>query len=69
MMLKTGIKVAQDYTVLNYRPPRTHNNVKPKIKLSCQGPGLIWNHNVFSQGTTRKKLGRKSTQIYCSWIT
>ena len=40
MMLKTGMKVAQDYTVFNYRPPRPQNNLNPQNRMVVIGTGV-----------------------------
>ena len=37
IMLKTGMEVAQVYTVFNYRPPIPQKDLKPQDKKKCQG--------------------------------
>ena len=40
MMLKTGLEVAQDYTVFSYGPQRPQKYLKPQNKKILAGPGM-----------------------------
>ena len=40
MIMKTGMKVAQDYTVFNYGPQIPQNNVKYQGRTIVEGTGV-----------------------------
>ena len=70
MMLKTGMKVSQYYTVFNYGPPRPHNNVNFQYITIVAAAGVnLAMIFFFSQGTVRRNLGREPPHVCCSWIT
>ena len=40
MMLKTGLEVAQDYTVFNYVPPIPQKDLNSQDRTIVSGPGM-----------------------------
>ena len=64
MMLKTGMKVSQYYTVFNYGPPRPHNNVNFQYITIVAAAGVnLAMIFFFSQGTVRRNLGREPPHV------
>ena len=59
MMLKTGMKVEQYYSVFNYRPPISQNKVNFQDRKIVAGTGVNLETKFFLQGTVRRRLGRK----------
>ena len=57
MMLKTGMEVAQEYTVFNYGPPRPQKYLKPQDITIVAGPE-VKPKKFLSQGTEKRKSGR-----------
>ena len=63
MMLKTGLEVAQDYNVSNYRPPipQKYLNSQDRTIVAC--PGMKTAPKQISQVTSNRKLRRKPLQM------
>ena len=40
MMMKTGMEVAQDYTVFDYGPPRPQKDINPQDRTIVAVPGV-----------------------------
>ena len=59
MMLKTGMRMDQDYTVFNYGPPRLQKYLNPQDITILVGPRMKPAPKLFSQGTLKRKLGMK----------
>ena len=56
MMLKIGLRVAQDYTVFNYGPPSQQKDLNPQDRKILAGTGMKPAQNVL--GIAKRKLGR-----------
>ena len=56
MMLKTGMKVTQDYSVFNYVHPRPQNIENPQEKTKVEGIGFNSSPIVFP-GNRKEKFG------------
>ena len=69
MMLKTGKKVAQNYSVLNYGTSIPRNNAKFQYIMIMAEEGVNLETYFFLPGKNKENLGRKSSQMHCSWIT
>ena len=65
IMLKTGMKVAQDYSVFNYRHPRPQSNGKSQDIMMAEGTGANLVNIFFFQGILRIKLVGKSPHMHC----
>ena len=68
MMLKTGMVVDQDYTFFKYGPPHPHKDLKSQVRTTVSQPGMKLPQKKFSQGTSKRKLGRNPHQMRWSWI-
>ena len=55
MMLKTGLGVAQDYTVFNHGPPSPHKDLNPQDRTILAQLGMNLAPIFFSQGTAKRK--------------
>ena len=64
MMLKTGTKVTQYYSIFRYGRPIPHNRVKYQYRTIVEDTGVN-----LAPKFVRRKLGRKSLQMYFIWIT
>ena len=62
MMLKTGMEVAQYYTVFNYVPSSPYKDLKSQGRTIVDQEGMKLEPKLFSQGTSNIKLGRKPPQ-------
>ena len=60
MILKVGMKVAQDYNVFNYRTPIPQNNVNSKDRKIVEGTGVNLGQKVFLPGNSKKKVGKET---------
>ena len=58
-MMKRGMEVAQDYTVFNYERPIPQKYLNPQYRTILAGSGMKPASKYFSQGTAKRKLGRK----------
>ena len=58
-MLKTRIKMAQDYTVFNYRPPILQYNIKSQDKMLVEGTGTNLAPNVLLPGNSKEKVAKE----------
>ena len=58
-MLKIGMEVAKDYTILNHRPPIPQEDIKSQYIKIVEVPGVNLGPNFFYLGKARRKLGRK----------
>ena len=54
MMLKTGMEVAQDYTILNYRPPRPQKDANSQYRTVVAGTGLKLAPKLFLSGNSKE---------------
>ena len=59
MILKTGIKVAQYYTVLKYGPLRPQNNVKSQDRTIVSDTGVDLETTTFLPGNSKEKVGKE----------
>ena len=55
MRLKTGLEVAQDYTVFNYRPPIPYKDLKYQDRKIMAGPRMKPAQNLFLPGHRKEK--------------
>ena len=63
MILKTGIKVAQYYTVLKYGPLRPQNNVKSQDRTIVSDTGVDLETTTFLPGNSKEKVGKEIPPI------
>ena len=63
MMLKTVMEVAQYYIVFNYGPPIPQKYLNTQDRTIVSGPGMNPEPIFFSQGTAKRNLGIKPTQM------
>ena len=60
MMLKTGIKVAHDYSIFEYVPPIPHKNVKSQYRTIVSGTGVnLETKNVLPENS-KEKVGKET---------
>ena len=64
-MLKKVMKVAQDYRVFNYGPPRPQNNVKSQGIMIVTGTGTNFAPKCFLPRNSKEKVG-KEISLYAS---
>ena len=58
MVLKTGMELAQDYTVFNYRPPRPQKDLKSQDRTIVAGPGMKSVPNFLLPGNSKEKVSK-----------
>ena len=63
IILKTGIEVAQDYTVFDYGSPIPHEDVKSQYRTVVAGPGFNLAPKYFLPGNRKEKFGKETPQI------
>ena len=63
MILKTEMEVDQDYTVFNYGLPRPQKYSKSQDRIIVEGTGMKPIKKLFYQGTSKRKWGRKPSQM------
>ena len=59
MMLKIGMKIAQYYSVFNYRPPISHNNVKSQDRSIVAVTGVDLETELFLPDKIKEKVGNE----------
>ena len=59
MMSKTGMEVAQYYTVFNYVPQIQHKNLKYQDRTIVDQAGMKPAPKCFSQGTEKRKVDHR----------
>ena len=58
MMLKTGLEVAQDYNVSNYRPPIPQKYLNLQDRTIVARPGIKPSPKYFLPGHSKEKVGK-----------
>ena len=58
MILKTGMEVAQDYTVFNHGPPIPQKDLKSQDRTIVAGPGMKPAPIFFLPGHIKKNIGK-----------
>ena len=62
VMLKTGMKVSQHYTVFKYVPPRPQKDIKSKYRTTVTGPEVNL-APIFLPGNSKEKFGKENLQM------
>ena len=60
MMMKTGMELNQDYTFLNYGPPRPQKYLKPQDRTIVAVPGMKPEPNFVLPGHIKQKFGKET---------
>ena len=58
MMLKTGMELAQDYTVFNYKPPRPQKDLKSQDRTIVTDPGMKPVPKIILSVNIKEKVGK-----------
>ena len=69
IMLITGMKVAQCYTVFNHGIPRPHKEINYQGRKIVPHPGMNTAPELLLSGHSKEKVRKEPPHMLLSWIT